>query len=110
MKWFSIVSIFPLGRRRGSEAELRLALAYHNVFNRQSEDVQIVLADLAHHTGFYRVNGPGIPPDDRAFCDGMRAAFGRLLRFTSLSEEERGALFNAARAEALESANEGNTL
>ncbi|CAM5776269.1 hypothetical protein LMIY3S_05443 [Labrys miyagiensis] len=77
MRWFSLSRHFG-GRARGKEAQLRLALAYHNLFAAGSADAQLVLADLADFTGFYRVNGPGIPPDDRAFSDGMRAAFGRL--------------------------------
>lgn len=66
-----------------------------------------MLADLADYTGFYRVNGESIPPDERAFSDGKRAAFGRLFRFLNLSDEERAGLVQAARAESLASANEG---
>ena len=105
MRWF------PLARRfaaaRGAEAEQRLTLAYRNVFSPRDPDVQIVLADLADFTGFYRVNGQGIAPDDRAFSDGMRAAFGRLFRFINLTDEERAALVEAARAETLASATQG---
>lgn len=106
MKWFPL-SRLNRGRARGDEARLRLSLAYHNVFNPQNADVQIILADMADYTGFYRVNGPGIPPDDRAFSDGMRAAFGRLFRFLNLTDEEKTALVEAARVETLASANEG---
>ena len=105
MRWF------PLARRfsaaRGAAAEQRLALAYRNLFSSTSPDAQIVLADLADFTGFFRVNGQGIAPDDRAFADGMRAAFGRLFRFTNLTDEERIALVEAARTETLASATQG---
>ena len=105
MRWF------PLARRfaaaRGAAAEQRLAQAYRNVFAFRDPDAQIVLSDLADFTGFYRVNGQGIPPDDRAFSDGMRAAFGRLFRFLNLTDEERAALAEAARAETLASATQG---
>lgn len=102
-KWLPLARLFP-DRARGNEARLKLALAYHNVFDTRKEDVQIILADLANFTGFYRVNGPDIPPDNRAFSDGMRAAFGRLFRFINLTDEEQAALVDATRAESLVSA------
>lgn len=107
MRWLPIARMFSRNPR-GSEAELRLTLAYHNLFNTANNDAQIVLADLADFTGFYRVNGQGIPPDDRAFSDGMRAAFGRLFRFINLTDEERTALVEAARNETLASSREGD--
>lgn len=106
MRWLPIARLLRRNPR-GSEAALKLALAYNNVFKPHDPDVQIVLADLADFTGFYRVNGQGIPPDDRAFSDGMRAAFGRLFRFLNLTDEEKAALVEAARAETLVSSNEG---
>ncbi|GLS17966.1 hypothetical protein GCM10007874_09820 [Labrys miyagiensis] len=106
MRWLSLSRHFG-SQARSKEAELRLALAYDNLFASRHADAQLVLADLADFTGFYRVNGPGIPPDDRAFSDGMRAAFGRLFRFLNLTDEEKAALVEAARAETLVSANEG---
>lgn len=103
--WVTLAKLFR--RARGAEAELKLALAYRNVFRLNNEDVQTVLADLADYTGFFRVNGQGIPPDDRAFSDGMRAAYGRLFRFLNLTDEEQQALVQAARVETLASSNEG---
>lgn len=103
--WTSLVRLYQ--RARGNQAHLRLALAYHNVFKASNEDVQLVLADLADYTGFYRVNGEGIPPDDRAFSDGKRAAFGRLFRFLNLTDDEKNALVQAARVESIASSNEG---
>jgi hypothetical protein len=107
LRWFPLTRQLAGQPGRSAEAELRLALAYRNVFNPQNADVQIVLSDLADFTGFYRVNGVGIPPDDRAFSDGMRAAFGRLFRFLNLTDEEKAALVEAARAETLVSATQG---
>lgn len=105
-RWLPIARLFRQ-RPRGTEAEMRLASAYRNVFMSGSGDAEIVLADLADFTGFFRVNGAGIPPDDRAFSDGMRAAYGRLFRFLNLTDEERSALIDAARTETLASHNEG---
>ena len=98
MKWWGIGRRFVTAPR-SDDAQVELIEAYNNVFKAGSPDVQIVLADLANFTGFFRVNGQGIPPDDRAFSDGMRAAFGRLFRFTQLAEEEREALIQSTRVE-----------
>ena len=106
MRWF------PLARRfaaaRGAAAEERLALAYRSLFSARNSDAQIVLSDLADFTGFFRVNGPGIGAEDRAFTDGMRAAYGRIFRFINLTDEECAALVEAARAETLASAAQGS--
>lgn len=75
--------------------------------NGTTEDAQTVLADLASFTGFYRVNGPGFSAEDRAFSDGMRAAYGRIFGFLRLSGDELAALEKAARREAVTDHEEG---
>lgn len=107
MKIFPLTSLFR-GNPRGPQAELKLSLAYRNVFKLSDGEAQIVLADLADFTGFYRVNGQGIASDDRAFSDGMRAAFGRIFRFLNLTDDEKDALIEAARAETLASGAQGS--
>lgn len=106
MRWFTLARRYAAAR--GAAAEHRLAHAYRALFATTNTDAQIVLADLADFTGFFRVNGAGIGGDDRAFSDGMRAAYGRIFRFINLTDEERSALVEAARAETLASANEGS--
>lgn len=109
MKWWGLTARMKASEQpsRGIDAEATLVDAYQSVFGGHSPDVEIVLADLADFTGFYRVNAQGIPPDDRAFSDGMRAAFGRLFRFLNQTDEEKRALSRAAREEAMASAEEG---
>jgi hypothetical protein len=88
---------------RGLRATSALAASYRELFNGHGseKDAQIVLTDLANFSGFYRVMGPGLSAEDRAFADGQRAVFGRLFRFLRMSEDEIRQLEEAARAEAL---------
>lgn len=85
-----------------AHTEQQLHAAYLEVFGKQTEAVEIVLADLAAQTGFYMVE----PPDadlslfQAGYSAGQRAAFGRLFHFLSLSDEQLRALEQAARAEA----------
>ena len=85
-----------------AHTEQQLHAAYLEVFGKQTEAVEIVLADLAAQTGFYMVE----PPDadlslfQAGYSAGQRAAFGRLFHFLSLSDEQLRALEVAARAEA----------
>lgn len=99
MKWRN------LGRLREvapKQAELHIVNAYKSVFEKQSEQVEIVLADFAAHTGFYLVDPPGADLSlyQAGYNAGQRAAFGRLFQFLSLSDEQLRALEEAARAEA----------
>lgn len=94
-----LAALFPGWRKSSSAAQLRLAIAYRNVFSR--EEGRIVLADLANRTGFFRVNGPDIPSDQRAFADGMRAVYGSILPILNLSDTDLAALAEAARQEAI---------
>lgn len=108
-RWHSIARHFAFGFRRGARADKVLAEAYRATFRDGGTDEQrqIVLADFANYTGFYRVSGPGMAAEDRAFADGMRAAYGRVFRFLRLSREELDALEEAARQEAVTDATEG---
>lgn len=62
----------------------------------------MVLTDMADHSGFYRIEPPGadLSRYQAGYRDGMRAAFGRLFHFLSLSDEQLRALEEAARQEA----------
>lgn len=93
---------------RSPSATQELAKAYLSVFDKKRDDVQMVLADLADFTGFYAVSSEDKPPDARAYADGKRAAFGRLFRFLNLTDEERGFLEKAARAETNVSLRDGH--
>ena len=86
-----------------------LTQAYRNLFDGRAtkQEAQMVLADLANHSGFYQVLPPGAGASELAEANGKRAAFGRLFRFLRLSTEELAELEQAARQEALADAREG---
>lgn len=98
------------GRKRSATAVASLAGSYTSLFtgHGSKEDAEIVLADLANYCGFYRVNGPGLSAEDRAFADGQRSAYGRVYRFLRMLDDERRQLEEAARAEALADSQEGS--
>lgn len=89
-------------QRAPAQTEQRVAEAYKAVFGKQTEDIEIVLADFAAHTGFYLVEPPGtdLSAYQAGYSAGQRAAFGRLFHFLTLSDERMRALEEAARAEA----------
>lgn len=97
MTWLPLSRLY-LGRQK-KQADLRLIMAYKNVFKSNNPDVQIVLADFASYCGFYWHNGPGTDPGDRAFSDGKRAAFGRLFHFLGYTDEDLAAMAYAATEE-----------
>lgn len=106
-----------LGRKfprnpRGPAAHVFLIGAYRRVLVRggiaTDEDKQIVLADMANASGFYRVSGAGISATDRAFADGMRATYARVHLFLKMTPEEVGHLEEAARQEAMIDSEPGN--
>ena len=108
--WRSIVDIFPRGKRRGMQAELRKQQAYQNVFhgNPSREDQSIVLADLANVSGFYRVTAAkGSTSRELWQAEGARLLFGATIYANlTLSEADRLALEQAARREAATDADE----
>lgn len=85
-----------------AHTEVQLTNAYKAVFGKQDEHVEIVLADLAAHTGFYLVEPPGsdLSLYQAGYSAGQRAAFGRLFQFLSLPDEQLRELEEAARREA----------
>lgn len=107
MNWRSVALKHAAGRKRGAKAEEALVRAYHSVFLRDDEAVELVLADLANFCGFYKVAPPGTAGDTLQYEAGSRAAFGRLFHFLSLSDERLAALEKAARAEAEADETEG---
>lgn len=99
MKWRSKAQYAAYGQY---SAEQQLVAAYGEVFGKQTEAVELVLSDLAAHTGFYRVEPPSgdLSAYQAGYSNGLRAAFGRLFQFLSLSDEQLRALEEAARREA----------
>ena len=107
--WISLASLMPLGRRRGAQATQTLTQAYRNLFDAKAtrREAQMVLADLASHSGFYQMAAPGASTGELAEANGKRTVYGRLFRFLRLSDDEVRALEEAARQEALADAREG---
>jgi hypothetical protein len=107
VKWRTLAASLPQGRKRGAVAQAKLVRAYQDVFAKDGEAVELVLADLANFTGFYKVPPIGAPPETLLVDQGLRAAFGRLFSFLALPEERMEALEKAARAESLADDEEG---
>lgn len=107
--WRSLARIYPRHWRRSPSAAADLTNAYRALFTGHGgeREAQIVLADLANASGFYRVNGPEFSAEARAFADGERSVYGRIFRFLRMSDAEVRQLEEAARAEAIADAQEG---
>lgn len=103
MKWASVAARWAAGFRRGARAREQLAEAYRDVFAGRGDrtKAQIVLADLANEAGFHRALGPGFDALDRAWHDGAKASFARIVSFLGMEPAEVEALQTAARREAL---------
>ncbi len=98
------------GGRRGAGPKLDLANAYVHVFRlgtATQDQRDVVLTDLADFCGYYKVQGPGSDPDTRAFNEGMRSAFGRIMSHLRMTPDERDALERAARHEGFVNQSEG---
>lgn len=89
-------------RLHGDEslADAQLVAAYNSVFAQGREDVEMVLTDLASHSGFFKVDERGASADDLNFDGGKRAAFARIWSFLTLTDQQLELLENAARDEA----------
>lgn len=101
MKWRSRAQYAAYGKYA---AEQQIVAAYQEVFGREGEAVELVLSDLAAHTGFYRVEPPNgdLSAYQAGYSNGLRAAFGRIFQYISLTDEQMGALEIAARQEAMQ--------
>lgn len=95
--WRTICNLVP--RPRDAEAQKRLVDAYREVFGKEDESTEIVLADLAQFCGFYSVPPPGTPSDTLHYEAGQRSAYGRIFHFLSMPQKRVDALERAAREE-----------
>ncbi len=99
------------GERRTLDVHQELGQAYRAVFTEQTATEQqkdMVLVDLAEFSGFYSITPGGSDPDTRAFNEGQRAVFGRVLRFLNMTAEERSFLEEETRHQTLISVAEGD--
>jgi len=90
--------------RRTNEGKLRLLQAYRSVFqgqpSRQQQDM--VLADLAAQSGFYKVSHESVSSSALTYREGKRALFAQIFSALSLSPNDMSQLENAARHEAID--------
>jgi hypothetical protein len=99
LTWASIGNFFKRGQRRGYEAEAALVRHYRNVF--ASQDGQIVLADLANKSGFYKVSLAKDLTDKEIWqTEGKRLLFAEIKALLDLTNADLKALEYAARREA----------
>jgi|SRR5690606_19704852 len=104
----SVSSGLPKGSRRGAKAAEKLVGAYREVFKIGREEAEIVLADLAEHSGFYRFTPPVSGELEMAFNEGKRAVFAHIFNLLRMTDEEVRNLEMAARHEAVISSQEGD--
>jgi len=75
--WRALSTQMNAGRGRGIQAQEKLAAAYREVFCRDSESVELVLADLANFCGFYKVPPIGSPPETLLVDQGLSRQCGQ---------------------------------
>lgn len=98
------------GWRRGDDTgKLKLAEAYRAFKDGRAskEHAQIIVADLAEASGFFKVNPPGLTADERSYQEGARSVFARMQAGLMLTGDEFIALQETARLEALATQGEG---
>lgn len=104
-------ALFARGLRRSAVARLLLAGAYKRVLvagNATQQDRDLVLTDLANHTGYYRVSPADTPDADLRFAEGKRFVMARILHHLRMPRELQQALEDAARQEQLTNTEEGD--
>lgn len=105
MGWRSLHTVLGRDKSGDMRRQARLTQAYRAVFqpglSASSEDKEIVLADLLHRSGFNKYFGPEVSSDHLRYAEGMRALYGHIFGFLSLSDEDMAALERAARVEAV---------
>jgi len=102
MVWRSISKIIPW-KNAVYQKEERLGQAYRAVFSGSPsrEDQEIVLADLAYHSGFAMVTPPDVSDAVLRHREGQRHLFSRIKQYLNLSPESVRELEIAAREEAV---------
>ncbi len=91
------------GERRTGPAKIELADAYRALFRGRASDAQrdMVFVDLASFSNFYGVAPPNLTADERAYREGARSVFGRIVAHVHMTDLEREALQKATRFEAM---------
>lgn len=99
--WCTLSNEIGAGRNRLFSRELRLQQAYQAVFQGKpsQDDQQIVLVDLRRLSGYDRFHGPKATDQELRHQEGMRALFGQIHSYLTISDEDQRTLEEAARRE-----------
>lgn len=96
----SLARLFPDGWRFSSSARLKLAHAYRELFDPKGEAAQLVLADLAEASGFFKITPADATPDQLRQAEGRRELFARITGHLNLSQQRWDELERVASEEA----------
>lgn len=102
--------LFKRGYRRGASARLLMRGAYRRVLvegNSTQQDRDLVLADLANLTGFYRISLADASDAELRFAEGKRAVMARIIHHLRMPPEIQQQLEAAAKDEQLTNTEEG---
>lgn len=82
----NVVDVLPEKDRSLPQATLRTQQAYAALGNGNpsKEDCQIILVDLALATGYYHTTPAAMPAEQVKYAEGMRAVYGRIMRFINM--------------------------
>lgn len=82
--------MIDFGPPKPKETFRRAVQAYQALFNGHgsSQDADIVLADLAESSGFYRVTAGEMPADQVKFAEGQRSVFLNIYVALRTTEED----------------------
>lgn len=102
MNFANLWGLFPQPQNLYAR-EQRLTRAYNNVFrgNPSKEDQDLVLVDLAYHSGFSMVSPSDVSDAELRTREGKRALFALIRSKLTLTPRDIDALDNAARREAM---------
>lgn len=100
------------GKRRGPDAKLSLKQSYDAFFHGGMSDAQreIVIADLANFSNFYAVGVADMSAEERAYREGQRSVYGRMMQHVRMTQLEQDALERAIREEAFVDMTEGELI
>ncbi len=100
--WRALSHLFP-DRKAAMQREHRLTEAYVNVFqgHPSKEDQDLVLINLAQQAGWSMVSPPEASDQTLRHHNGKRYLFAQIWARLSLSDDDRMAIENAARREAV---------
>lgn len=85
-----LLDLLPKDAPKIEAATLRTQAAYKRFAegNPTAEDCQIIMVDLAFASGYYNTTHPAMPAEQVKYAEGMRAVYGRIMRFVNMPLDE----------------------